>query len=94
MIVSKSDRFFNALVAHGFQMPENLNTLTTNFKRTGTYDKIAWVNRDDFVFNDECNVVPYCSSSSFLLGVRQHNHIVMLPDYLFYHHDHDLQPRC
>ena len=53
------DRFFNALVSHGFQMPEKLNTLTTNFKRTGTYDKIAWVDRPDFKFSGKCNVVPF-----------------------------------
>lgn len=58
-IKKEGDRFFNALVSHGFQMPEKLNTLTTNFKRTGTYDKIAWVNRPDFKFSGKCNVVPF-----------------------------------
>ena len=58
-IKKEGDKFFNALVNHGFQMPQLLNTLTTNFKRTGTYDKIAWVNRPDFIFNDKCNIVPF-----------------------------------
>jgi endonuclease/exonuclease/phosphatase family metal-dependent hydrolase len=61
-IKKEGDRFFDALVSHGFQMPERLNTLTTNFKRTGTYDKIAWVNRPDFKFNGNCNVVPFYKS--------------------------------
>lgn len=58
-IKKEGDKFFNALVQHGFQMPERLNSLTTNFKRTGTYDKIAWVERPDFQFNDQVNVVPF-----------------------------------
>lgn len=58
-IKKEGDKFFNALVDEGFLMPEKLNTLTTNFKRTGTYDKIAWVKRDDFKFSGNCNVVPF-----------------------------------
>ena len=58
-IKKDGDKFFNALVQHGFQMPERLNSLTTNFKRTGTYDKIAWVKRPDFQFGGEVNVVPF-----------------------------------
>jgi endonuclease/exonuclease/phosphatase family metal-dependent hydrolase len=58
-IKKEGDSFFNALVSHGFQMPETLNKLTTNFNRTGTFDKIAWVNRPDFKFNGNCNVVPF-----------------------------------
>ena len=58
-IKKEGDKFFKALVKHGFQMPQKLNALTTNFKRTGTYDKIAWLNRPDFKFNDKCNVVPF-----------------------------------
>jgi endonuclease/exonuclease/phosphatase family metal-dependent hydrolase len=58
-IKTEGDRFFEALKNEDFQMPEKLNTLTTNFKRSGTYDKIAWVDRDDFEFNDQCNVVPF-----------------------------------
>lgn len=53
------DRFFNALVGHGFQMPHGMDLLTTNFNRTGTYDKVAWVDREDFYFNDQYNVVPF-----------------------------------
>ena len=58
-IEKEGDRFFNALIKHGFIMPEKLNTLTTNFNRTGTYDKIAWVDRPDFYFNQKCNVIPF-----------------------------------
>jgi len=58
-IKEAGDRFFAALVRHGFIMPPGLRTLTTNFKRTGTYDKIAWVDRDDFSFSGKCNVVPF-----------------------------------
>lgn len=58
-IRKKGDRFFKALVKHGFVMPEKLNSLTTNFKRTGTYDKIAWVDRPDFYYNEKCNVIPF-----------------------------------
>ncbi|HEU0075542.1 MAG TPA: endonuclease/exonuclease/phosphatase family protein [Dehalococcoidia bacterium] len=58
-IVKEGDRFFNALAAAGFKMPAKLNSLTTNFKRTGTYDKIAWVDRPGFEFSDKCNVVPF-----------------------------------
>lgn len=58
-IKKDGDKFFNALVQHGFQMPERLNSLTTNFIRTGTYDKIAWVKRPDFQFSGEINVVPF-----------------------------------
>lgn len=58
-IEKEGDRFFGALAGHGFQMPEKLNTLTTNFKRTKTLDKIAWVDRPDFFYNGRCNVVPF-----------------------------------
>jgi len=53
------DRFFRALARHGFKMPSQLNTLTTNVLRTGTYDKIAWLDRTDFKYGGECNVVPF-----------------------------------
>lgn len=58
-IVKDGDRFFNALTNAGFQMPDKLKSLTTNFKRTGTYDKIAWVDRPSFKFSEKCNVVPF-----------------------------------
>jgi len=58
-IKREGDRFFQALVQHGFQMPQRLDSLTTNFKRSGTYDKIAWVNRPDFRFSGQVNVVPF-----------------------------------
>lgn len=58
-IEAKGDRFFKALKDRNFKMPEKLDTLTTNFLRSGTYDKIAWVDRDDFKFDGKINVVPF-----------------------------------
>lgn len=58
-IKKEGDRFFKALVKHKFKMPPQLNSLTTNFLRTGTYDKIAWVDRPDFKFSGNCNIVPF-----------------------------------
>jgi endonuclease/exonuclease/phosphatase family metal-dependent hydrolase len=58
-IKKAGDRFFKALVERDFLMPDKLNSLTTNFNRTGTYDKIAWVDRNDFYFSGKVNVVPY-----------------------------------
>jgi endonuclease/exonuclease/phosphatase family metal-dependent hydrolase len=58
-IKAAGDRFFKALQDRDFQMPNQLNSLTTNFLRSGTYDKIAWVDRDDFKFANKVNVVPY-----------------------------------
>jgi len=61
-IKKDGDRFFEALVRHKFKMPPTLNKLTTNFKRTGTYDKIAWVEkrgRRDFKYDGKCNVIPF-----------------------------------
>ena len=53
------DDFFNALVSKGFVMPANMNTLCTNYSRTKTFDKIAWVNRPSFSFSGKCNVIPF-----------------------------------
>lgn len=58
-IEEAGDRFFNALVSKGFQMPPNMNTLKTNFSRDATYDKIAWVDRPSFSFSGNANVVPF-----------------------------------
>ena len=58
-IKRQGDRFFQALVNQGFQMPPQLESLTTNFLRTGTYDKIAWVDRPAFQFSGKCDVVPF-----------------------------------
>jgi len=51
------DQFFKAL--KGFVMPPNLDNLKTNYTRTNTFDKIAWVPRESFAFTGMCNVVPY-----------------------------------
>ena len=58
-IKKAGDRFFKALVKHGFKMPENLDTLKTNFLQSGTYDKIAWVDRKGFKFSGKCKVLPF-----------------------------------
>lgn len=58
-IEKDGDRFFAALESNGFMMPEGMDSLTTNFNRSGTYDKIAWVDRPGFEFSGRMNVVPY-----------------------------------
>ena len=58
-IVKEGDRFFKALVEAGFQLPSPLDRIRTNFDRTKTFDKIAWVNRPDFKFSGKANVVPF-----------------------------------
>ena len=58
-IEEEGDEFFNALTQNGIKMPDKLKSLTTNFKRTKTYDKIAYVERDSFKFEGKCNVVPF-----------------------------------
>jgi endonuclease/exonuclease/phosphatase family metal-dependent hydrolase len=58
-IEEAGDKFFNALVSKNFIMPKRLNTLKTNFQRTKTFDKIAWVNRNDFKFKGNINVIPF-----------------------------------
>ena len=58
-IEEAGDQFFNALVSKGFQMPPNMEQLKTNFLRTATYDKIAWVNRPSFSFTGNVNVIPF-----------------------------------
>ncbi len=58
-IVKEGDRFFKALVDAGFQLPAPLDTIKTNFARTNTFDKISWVNRPDFKFSGQANVIPF-----------------------------------
>jgi len=58
-IKEMGDRFFDALVSEGFVMPDNMNTLKTNFIRDKTFDKIAWVDRPSFSFSGKCNVIPF-----------------------------------
>jgi hypothetical protein len=58
-IPKMGDKFFNALKSKGFLTPDNSDTLTTNFNRTKTYDKIAWVKRKVFNATGKCNVVPF-----------------------------------
>lgn len=54
-----ADPFFDALVSCGFRMPDGMNSLTTNFRRSRTYDKIAWVDRGAFTPTGAFNVVPF-----------------------------------
>jgi endonuclease/exonuclease/phosphatase family metal-dependent hydrolase len=53
------DQFFKALVSRGFKMPQAMDNLNTNFSRTKTFDKIAWVDRPSFIFEERLNVVPF-----------------------------------
>ncbi len=54
-----ADQFFSALQSRGFVMPDQMSDLNTNFSRTATYDKIAWVNRPSFAFSGKANIVPF-----------------------------------
>ena len=58
-IKKAGDKFFNALAKYKFVMPSNMDALKTNYLQTGTYDKIAWVKRKDFIYEDRCNIVKY-----------------------------------
>ncbi len=58
-IEGAGDPFFDALVSRGFAMPDGMNSLKTNFSRTKTYDKIAWVNRSQFRPTGAHNAVPF-----------------------------------
>lgn len=58
-IEEAGDQFFNAFSSDGFEMPAKMDELKTNFLRTATYDKIAWVKRDSFEFTGKVNVVPF-----------------------------------
>ena len=58
-IEKEGDSFFKALKAKNFIMPPNMDTLKTNYSRTKTFDKIAWVKRDSFSFTGKCNAVPF-----------------------------------
>ena len=53
------DQFFNALKSKKFQMPKKMDTLKTNFAQDATFDKIAWVKRRSFKFNENFNTVPF-----------------------------------
>ena len=55
-IVKDGDRFFKALKDRKFVMPPSRRT---NFKRTKTFDRIVWVERESFAFSGEINVVPF-----------------------------------
>jgi endonuclease/exonuclease/phosphatase family metal-dependent hydrolase len=61
-IQSAGDRFFQALTRAPeprFHMPPGMDNLGTNFDRTRTYDKIAWLPRPDFNFSGNFGVVPF-----------------------------------
>jgi endonuclease/exonuclease/phosphatase family metal-dependent hydrolase len=58
-IEAAGDAFFGALKHKNFQNPPNMDSLKTNFYRTHTFDKIAWVNRKSFKHTGNCNVVPF-----------------------------------
>ncbi len=58
-IEQAGDQFFDALAANAFHVPPEMDNLKTNFSRTKTFDKIAWVERPSFNFSKKCNVVPF-----------------------------------
>lgn len=68
-IEERDDPFFMALKSKGFKTPKALDDLKTNFERTKTFDKIAWVPRKSFSFRERIrtedgeiggvNVVPF-----------------------------------
>jgi endonuclease/exonuclease/phosphatase family metal-dependent hydrolase len=58
-IKEAGDKFFTALKSKKFKMPPGMDQLKTNFKRTATYDKIAWMRRPSFKFTGKFNVVPF-----------------------------------
>lgn len=61
-IQEAGDRFFKALTrgpAPQFKMPPGMDNLCTNYSRTETYDKIAWIDRPDFKFAGNFGVVPF-----------------------------------
>ena len=61
-IQQDGDRFFKALTSGDepqFVMPRGMNTLATNFDRTKTFDKIAWIPSDEFEFTGKFGVVPF-----------------------------------
>ncbi len=59
-IPKEGDKFFKALKSKKFRMPPKMDQMKTNFLRTATYDKIAWVKRpSSFRFTGKSNVVPF-----------------------------------
>ena len=58
-IPQEGDRFFEALRQKNFVMPDAMDQLKTNFNRTKTFDKLAWVPRKSFSPTQRVNVVPF-----------------------------------
>ena len=61
-IQSDGDRFFKVLTGGDeprFKMPPGMNTLATNFDQTKTFDKIAWIPSDEFVFTGKFGTIPF-----------------------------------
>ena len=61
-IQKEGDRFFKALVQGPkpkFSMPAQMDTLGTNFSQSKTFDKIAWLQREDFKFSGKFGAVPF-----------------------------------
>jgi endonuclease/exonuclease/phosphatase family metal-dependent hydrolase len=61
-IEADGDRFFQALTGGDeprFQMPPGMHKLGTNFDRTKTFDKIAWIPSQEFKFTGKFGVVPF-----------------------------------
>lgn len=61
-IQADGDRFFRALTggeSPHFKMPDGMNNLGTNFDQTKTYDKIAWIPSDEFMFTGNYGVISF-----------------------------------
>jgi exonuclease III len=61
-IQSNGDRFFKALTegtAPNFIMPRGMEELNTNYSQSKSYDKIAWLPRPGFEFDNEFGVIPF-----------------------------------
>ncbi len=61
-IQKDGDRFFQALTGGDsprFVMPEGMNQLATNYDRTKTFDKIAWIPSAEFEFTGRFGVIPF-----------------------------------
>ena len=61
-IQEAGDRFFKAFTKGPnpkFKTPPGMDNQGTNYSQTGTYDKIAWIDRPDFKFAGNFGVVPF-----------------------------------
>jgi len=58
-IKKKDDRYFSALTKNGFEVPDKMKTIKTNWGQKHTFDKISYLRRSDSFFFVDCGVVPF-----------------------------------